>query len=656
MAGSGLSQQVQAFHAWKQDIIREIMRYQSWLRKNDLYSDDLHAKLQRSIALLREDELTIAFVGEFSRGKTELINALFFADYGQRMLPSQAGRTTMCPTELFYDRQQDSTYLKLLPIETRAHDRSLSHYRNVAEHWVHYPLDDSSPEAMRQSLAHVARTRSVTEDEARKYGFQLDTLERDPNQPGHYIIPAWRHALISLDHPLLQQGIRILDTPGLNALGSEPELTLSMIPHAHAVVFLLGADTGVTASDMRMWKDFIANDQSAHQAGRFAVLNKIDILWDDIQGDAFTESSIEAVRTKTADQLGLLPKDILTLSAKQALHARIRGDEALLRRSNLQALEALLSERILAQKERLITQTMINDMLGMLQTSQAILQSREQSLQERLDTYRERGISPSFLKELTEKTQEDYNYYYKKLFTLRSSRRLMRSQAQILDKIIHEERFESHARHTYEELKNSWTTVGMSRAIAGFFTAIEHDMANLQHEARLAEKMVHSIYQRYASDDRTPQLQPSPFNIRRSLDELQQLKQRADQFRSSIKTILTEQTLVVKRFFNTLVAEARRIYVQIRKETQRWPQEALLPIIQHTLEQKQMLELQIRRLKELAGTARDTRSQMQRIEMMVADIRAQIEEADTIQRRLRRPPPQTAGQKVVSLPGAGGPA
>ena len=53
------------------------------------------------------DGITLAFAGEFSRGKTELINALFFADYGQRMLPSQAGRTTMCPTEIFFDAGAD---------------------------------------------------------------------------------------------------------------------------------------------------------------------------------------------------------------------------------------------------------------------------------------------------------------------------------------------------------------------------------------------------------------------------------------------------------------------------------------------------------------------------------------------------------------------
>jgi hypothetical protein len=43
--------------------------------------------------------------------------------------------------------------------------------------------------------------------------------------------------------------LAIIDTPGLNALGSEPELTLSLLPDAQALVFVLSADSGVTASD-----------------------------------------------------------------------------------------------------------------------------------------------------------------------------------------------------------------------------------------------------------------------------------------------------------------------------------------------------------------------------------------------------------------------
>ena len=113
------SQQVEAYVDWKRELVREITRYRSWLAGNRLMTEAVDAKLERALRQLRSDHITLAFVGEFSRGKTELINSLFFSDFGQRMLPSQAGRTTMCPTELFFDPRSERAYIRLLPIETR---------------------------------------------------------------------------------------------------------------------------------------------------------------------------------------------------------------------------------------------------------------------------------------------------------------------------------------------------------------------------------------------------------------------------------------------------------------------------------------------------------------------------------------------------------
>ncbi|MFX9381282.1 hypothetical protein ABTO46_19235, partial [Acinetobacter baumannii] len=88
---------IDAYVAWKRELMREITRYRGWLERSRLNSPAVEAKLERALRQLRADHITLAFVGEFSRGKTELINSLFFAGYGQRMLPSHAGRTTMCP-------------------------------------------------------------------------------------------------------------------------------------------------------------------------------------------------------------------------------------------------------------------------------------------------------------------------------------------------------------------------------------------------------------------------------------------------------------------------------------------------------------------------------------------------------------------------------
>ena len=76
---------------------------------------------------------------------------------------------------------------------------------------------------------------------------------------------------------------------------------------------------GVTASDMAVWQQHIRQLDEDTQTSLFAVLNKIDVLWDDLAGEAFVQNAIRQIQTSTARQLGIRMEDVLPLSAKQAM-------------------------------------------------------------------------------------------------------------------------------------------------------------------------------------------------------------------------------------------------------------------------------------------------------------------------------------------------
>ncbi|PYC23534.1 GTPase [Aquipseudomonas alcaligenes] len=650
MSMERLSQQVDAYVAWKRELMREITRYRSWLAHNRLGSDAMDARLERALKLLRTDHITLAFVGEFSRGKTELINALFFSEYGQRMLPSHAGRTTMCPTELFFDPRSERSYIRLLPIETRMTDASVAQFKRIPRHWVNIPLDASDPDNMAQAFAQVAKTKPMAVEQAIQLGFLPEMLE-PAGKPGQVLVPAWRHAMVNFDHPLLRQGLRILDTPGLNALGSEPELTLSMLPSAQAIIFLLAADTGVTASDMAIWKEHIRQLDEDTQASLFAVLNKIDVLWDDLAGEEFVGKAIGLVQNTTAKQLGIPAASVLPLSAKQALIAKVRNDEALLARSQLADLEQLLCERIVAQKERLLEERVVNQVLALLNNSQHVLSLR-------LDKVREQQAllnahqhdNGQLLFELTAKTKDDHSLHHKRLLGLKTNQRLLKRQGDLLRNAVRPERLEEHLAQVRQGLTGSWTTLGINQAIVQFFRAVEHDLGNLAHEAEMANKMVAAVYRRHNEENPLHGVDAPQFNSQRYLRELAQLRAKADQFRLHLKTLLTEQRSLTKRFFATLVQEVIGLHQRLRGEAEQWAGDALMPLMQHTLEHKQMLETHMLRLKALAQETQQARQRGQQLAGYVTLLETQLAQAGEMLRVLRRPAPIQRQGKVVSLP------
>jgi hypothetical protein len=319
----------------------------------DAALDEMFGALRGRLA---GDKLVLAFVAEFSRGKSELINAIFFADTGRRVLPATPGRTTMCPVELGHDAAEPPG-LALLPIETRLDGRSLAELRQQPSAWTLVPLEPGSPERVAEALAAVTRTRRVPIEEARALGFWDDDKPDDnpPLDDGRVEVPQWRHALINYPHPLLARGLVVLDTPGLNAIGAEPELTLSLLPSAHAGVFILGADTGVTRSDLAVWRDHLAGEPSSH----YVALNKVDALFDPLLAPERVREQIGAQRRATAHTLGVEPERVYPVSARQALAARIKGDAAALAASGLPELEAALVTQLLPQRRHLLEQAVL---------------------------------------------------------------------------------------------------------------------------------------------------------------------------------------------------------------------------------------------------------------------------------------------------------
>ena len=218
--------QLHEYSQWREQLMQAIEMYREWrgrYKHSDPHSTDT---LLNILSGLQSDRITLAFAAEFSRGKTELINALFFAETGVRLLPSSPGRTTMSPTELFWD-EEGGNYIRLLNIESRLEDISLMEYKRNPDRWTQIDLDSGSPTQMQEAFKELVATKNVPREMADKLGLwnEREAAEQGIIDPKTVEIPCWRHALISFPHPLLKEGLCILDTPGLNALGSEPELT-----------------------------------------------------------------------------------------------------------------------------------------------------------------------------------------------------------------------------------------------------------------------------------------------------------------------------------------------------------------------------------------------------------------------------------------------
>lgn len=654
MVKEQFTEQLNAYSRWREDIISQIKAYREWLSEHDMSSPEDDLRMYEILDALDSDHITIAFAAEFSRGKTELINAIFFSNYQRRLLPSSAGRTTMCPTELFFDTKAERPYIRMLPIETRLEDISISEYKQDPNNWINVDLDVESPDLMAQAFQEIIKTKMVPVQNAIQLGlYSKEELESSDPKPTSIEIPRWRHIMISFPHPLLKQGLVILDTPGLNAMGSEPELTMDMLPNAQTVIFVLSADTGATRTDMEIWKQHAQNFRGNNSdSGLIVVLNKIDTLWDELKDEATIKANIQDQCRKSAEMLGVDARKVFPVSAQKGLLARVKKDEALLVKSGLPALEQMLSDDVLPAKQQLVRENIVSRIGSMIQSTKGLLAERLAEVEKQLNELRSlSGKSADVLMETMQKLRTEQGIYQKDVENFQTSRHVLKRQLVSLVDALSLDSLDHLIAKTRGEMVDSWTTMGLKNGMKTFFDGARETMIQVNYQAEKSNGIVQTIYDRFRDEHGFTNLNPTLFATARYSRELDQLYNKAEEFRNSSFTTMTEQSFVVKKFFVSMVSHARNIIFRANQDAEEWAGSAMRPLAARIKERKEQLETRLNNLQKIKNSREKLTDNIVEMEKQADDLRAQLKTIDSILAGINTPllPVQEPQKKAAAV-------
>ena len=630
METNTLSEQLHHYNQWKDSVVDKLKAYEQILRSAKLDSVEQEIRIDDMIAKLHDDRIIIAFVAEFSRGKTELINAIFFADYNRRLLPSEAGRTTMCPTELFYDHESDDAYIRLLPIETRLDEASINEHKQDPSYWTTLPLDITSPEKMAESFKEVIKIKKVSVQEAIKLGLYDETLV--DNEESEVEIPMWRHALISFPHPLLKEGLVILDTPGLNALGTEPELTMDMLPNAHAIMFVLAADTGVTRSDMEIWEQHVSGfSHGKNSSNLMVVLNKIDTLWDELLDEETIATNISNQCQNAAKTLNISPDLVFPVSAHKGLLGKVKENQTLLDKSGISSIENMLSNAVLPEKQTIIRDRVVSEVGTMVQSTQSIIQGRYNSIQEQLNELQGIGNKNEvMINHLIKTTHAETIAYKMRVDNYYTSRNLLNSKIKeileyvdlkVLDKVIDDAR---------NEMQGSWTTGGLRKSMMFFFDNMMQIMSQVNHIGEQGNEVVKASYRRFHEEYGLPNIRPVLFPSKVYEQRMERLLKRSEDYRTSSTMTMTEQSFVIKRFFVSVVSHARDVFYKANEEARLWSKSALSPIATEIKERKRVMDKRLSNLNRVKDSKETLESKLTELVDEGRELEKQLAELNEI--------------------------
>ena len=624
-----------ALNGWRQEVIAGLHAMAAMTTDLGLLPSGIMLQMETLAYETERDSLRVAFVGEFSRGKTELINALFFSDMGTRLLPSSSGQTTMCPVEI-RGAPQGRPGLQLLPIASRSLDVSIEKLKRAGSAWTRLPLSLEEKNERTQTLAHLTETVCVTVEEARRIGL-CPPLNRTPKDRertvcpscglGKVLIPRWRHAVLYLAHPMLDAGLTVLDTPGLNAIGAEPELTFGMLADADAIIFVLGADTGVTQSDLTIWEQYLMRNPQQKQ---IVLLNKIDTLWDELRDGSEVTAEIRQQVEKTALRLHVHREQVIPVSGQKGLVARVRQDQELLERSGMAALERAIAEVLLPARRRAIRARC------RVLVERAVMDQKN-LLREQIHSIQAQSESVRGLKDRTaEKVPKLVAQHQQLLKNFERDRQAFEGKKAVFRQAAEEHLLVPLAPNAFDmvisnakaEMLSAWTTAGIVDRFKSFFgEAIAHFDKALQG-AQQVSALVAGEYQVLQDRYRLPALGAVPYAIMPRRAELMDMADNYERFGMMLEIAVNTQSAVVRKAFLTVAGRTRDFIVETRREAETWVDE-IMTVMNRQMELfHDKAEEELSALQTIAQTMGSIDTRIQQLQQTLQTLQAQMMRLD----------------------------
>lgn len=294
--------------------------------------------LQQVQSRLAEGRFHLAVLGQFKRGKSTLLNALL----GDELLPTDILPVTAIPTFVSYGPEVTAQV---------------------------YFTNQPEP------------TRFTTAD-GQLAGFLQDYVTEFGNPHNQRQVER-----VEITHPseMLQQGVVLVDTPGIGStLKHNTEVAHEILPQCDAALFLVSPDPPITEMELEYLQKI-----KQRMPRTFYLLNKVDFLDEREQ-----KTSLRFLAEQLSRFYPAAPQ-VMPISARKGLQARLVGDEPGWRASGMQLVEQNLIDFFAREKQQTLhqalgqrTRNLLSDVIMQLQLSLTALKLPEDELQQRLVQFR----------------------------------------------------------------------------------------------------------------------------------------------------------------------------------------------------------------------------------------------------------------------------
>ena len=345
---------------------------------------------------------------------------------------------------------------------------------------------------------------------------------------------------------------------------------MNLIPNAHAVLFILAAETGVTKSDIDVWRTHI-NAEFSSTSGRIVVLNKIDALWDELRTPQDNDAAIARQQHDAARLLGVADAQVFPVSAQKALVGKITGDYALFEKSRLGALESALFHELIPARQDILRRQLQDDLATLTGAQSALLAARGRDLVEQLQELQSlRGKNQGVIAHMMRRVEMEKKEFDASLFKLQGTRAVFTTLSTELYSIIGMDVVQDHVDAVRAAMEAARFSTGMRAPVRTFFDQARASLAAAESKIAEIAAMMETMVRRFATEHGLALALPAALSLeryRREIDAIEAIY--VKQFGTATLLITSRGTLL-ERFFDTIASRIKFAFREANGDAEAW--------------------------------------------------------------------------------------
>ncbi len=369
------------------------------------------------------------------------------------------------------------------------------------------------------------------------------------------------------------------------------------------------------------------------------VLNKIDSLWDELKPEAAIAADIDRQVRASAALLELSPAQVFPVSAHKALLAKVNGDDALLGRSRLPALEDALSRTLIPAKRDIVGAATQAEVRGLGSGVRARLEAQQASIAEQLAELRElRGRNQDVVQHMLDRGTMEKELFERGMQRFTALRTVFTQQTNALFDIIGLEALRTNAGRTRRGIERSPFTKGVRAAMADFFTSIRRDFGAAADRSAEIHELMQAMYARFAAELGTEPFAPPSFSMLKYQKEIDRLERAYNQHFNTLWNMLSKAKFTLtRRFFETVASRVKHVYEIANRDIEGWLRSVMSPLETHVREHHLQLQRRLESVErihaasaELEARIRELDQQHEAFAMQIAELMRAVEAIDAL--------------------------